>query len=671
LKRTMVGVLIASIASWVAFAAEPAKRRIELSDLHRLVRVSDPQISPDGKSVVCVIARANVKDDVWESELVLVGLPPAAASPRPLTYGRKHVSEPRWSPSGDRIAFLAEAASGKDAKPQIFVLAMNGGDARKITDAPEGVVQFAWQPGGASVAYVSADEPANKKAAEAHDDAFEVGLNDYLSKAAAPAYHVWVVPAAGGTARRVTSGSWTLPVDETAAPLSFSPDGKKLLFTRVPESSFGAVDRSRVQVLDVESGQTAALTADDQISTRAAFSPDGSKVAFWRPRDGDFNNENEILVVPAAGGAPADVTRALDRDVVHASWMPDGKSLLVGGMDATRVSLWIQPLDGRAHRLDLGEAVPSWNYSVDANVGRGGAIVFTGSEPRHPAELYYMASPGAKPRRLTDFNADVAALDLGARERIEWQGPDGFREDGVLTYPPDFDPSKKYPLVLVIHGGPTSASVTSFSAPIHLMAARGWVVFSPNYRGSDNLGNAYQRAIFNDAGAGPGRDVMSGLAEVQKRGFVDGSRIGVSGWSYGGYMTSWLIGHYDVWKAAVSGAAVNDLVEEYALSDFNVTNRYSFGNFSSPYVGDAVNSYREQSPITYAAKIKTPTLILCDTGDARVPITQSYQMFRALKDHGVETKFYAYPVSGHFPSDPVRAADVYRRWIDWFAEHLK
>jgi len=518
---------------------------------------------------------------------------------------------------------------------------------------------------------VTADEPANQKEIEAHNDAFEVGLNDFLATAAAPVYHLWMTPAAGGAAKRLTSGAWSLAAGSQAAELSWSPDGRKLLFTRVPESSFGAFDRSRVQVLDVASGRIVPLTNDDVFSHEAVFSPDGSQVAFWRPRDGDLNNENEILVLPSAGGATTDVTRSLDRDILHASWMPDGRSLLVGGHDRTTVALWIQPLSGAARRIPLGDIQPSWFYSVDAHVGGNGAIAFAGSEPLRPTELYYLASVTAAPRRLTDFNSEVAARDLGRREPIEWQGPDGFLEDGVLNYPPDFDPAKKYPLVLAIHGGPQSASTTAFQPLAHLLAARGWVVFQPNYRGSDNLGNAYQRAIFNDAGAGPGRDVMSGLEEVEKRGFVDHGRIGVSGWSYGGFMTSWLTGHYGVWKAAVAGAAVNDLVEEYALSDFNVTDRYAFEKFSSPYVGNAIKAYREQSPLTYAASIKAPTLILCDTGDARVPITQSYQMFRALRDNGLTTRFIAIPVAGHFPSDPVRAADVYRRWIDWFAEYLK
>jgi dipeptidyl aminopeptidase/acylaminoacyl peptidase len=195
------------------------------------------------------------------------------------------------------------------------------------------------------------------------------------------------------------------------------------------------------------------------------------------------------------------------------------------------------------------------------------------------------------------------------------------------------------------------------------------VVFSPNYRGSDNLGNAFERAIFNDAGAGPGRDVMAGLAALERKGFIDESRIGVSGWSYGGYMTSWLIGHYHIWKAAVSGAAVNDLAHEYALSDNNVSVRYTING--PPWSPKQAEAYRAQSPITYARDIKTPTLILSDTGDARVPITQSYLMYHALKDNGVTVQFLAYPVAGHSPGDPVRQPDVYRRWVEWMDRYLR
>ena len=214
-----------------------------------------------------------------------------------------------------------------------------------------------------------------------------------------------------------------------------------------------------------------------------------------------------------------------------------------------------------------------------------------------------------------------------------------------------------------------SASLERFNAWAQLIAAKGFVVFEPNYRGSDNLGNAYQRAIFKDQGDGPGKDVMAGLEAVKKRGFVDDKKIAVTGWSYGGYMTTWLIGHYHVWKTAIAGAAVTDLVDQYNLSDGNVARRAIYGG--SPWTGDDLARYREQSPITYARDVKTPTLIVATTGDARVTVTQSYKFYHALKDNGVPVKFVAYPVPGHFPGDPARQKDVYRRWVAWLDEQLR
>ena len=271
-------------------------------------------------------------------------------------------------------------------------------------------------------------------------------------------------------------------------------------------------------------------------------------------------------------------------------------------------------------------------------------------------------------KRLTDFNQEVASLDLGKTETIQWEGPDGFHMDGVVTYPPDFAANRKYPLVLYVHGGPRSASKEVFSARAQLLAANGWVIFEPNYRGSDNLGNAFQSAIWNDSGDGPGRDVMSGVDLLKKRGFVDETRMAVSGWSYGGYMTTWLLGHYPVWKVAIAGAAVTNWLDQYNLGDANVRRGAAFGG--SPYVGDNMANYLAQSPISFVSKIKAPTLVLSDTGDYRVPITQSYELYHALKDNGVPTKFYAYPVTGHSPSDPVRQRDVDRRWIGWLKEYL-
>jgi dipeptidyl aminopeptidase/acylaminoacyl peptidase len=667
-----------------AGAAEPAQKgalgpakeqglgkRFELADLGKLVRLSDPRIAPDGKSIVLVVSRPNYEKNKYDSQLVLVTV--ATGAQRILTYDREDVSQPRWSPSGDRLGFLAKVGTGKEAKLQLFVLPMNGGDAKRITNVPGGVQHYTWKPDGQQIAFAAADEPENKKTIEKNEDAFEVGDNGYLVTAAPAPSHIWLVAADGGKARRLTSGTWSLPVipppGPPASPLSWSPNGKSIAFVRQELPHFGDSEQRTVQILDVASGTARALTGHKLFENFPSFSPDGSKVAFWYPRDGDPNNFHEICMAPAAGGEAKCLTRPLDRCLYQSIWMPDGKSLLVGGNDGTRVSMWVQPLDGPARRLELGSVSPSWSFWVDANVGKNGELAFTGSEARHPTELYYMASADSAPRRLTEFNQEVAALDLARPETVSWNGPDGFREDGVLMLPPGFSPQRKYPLVLLVHGGPHAASTESFSALPQLFAAHDFLVFMPNYRGSDNLGNAYYRAIFKDAGAGPGKDVMAGVEAVKQRGFIDPERIAVTGWSYGGYMTTWLIGHYHIWKTAVAGAAVTDLSDQYNLSDGNVARRYAYGG--SPWVGGYDQHYREQSPITYASQIRTPTLILSDTGDARVPITNSYRLYHALKDNNVPVKFFAWPVSGHSPADPVRTRDVDRRWLTWLDEHLR
>ena len=671
LRGALIATLALSLGLFGGASLSAQMRHIELNDYAKITSVSDPQISPDGRSIVFVVSRPNLEQDRSDRELVLIDI--ATGAQQVLTYERKEVGSPRWSPNGDRLAFVAADGTGKDAKPQVFVLPMTGGEARKITDALNGIEQLAWRPDGKEIAYVTSDEPENKKEIEKHHDAFEAGDNDFLATEAALPSHIWILPAEGGKARRLTSGAWSLPKSappsSPASPISWSPDGKWLLFTRQEYPQQGDADLTTLQVLNAETGEIRKLTKHDKFESFGLFSPDGSHVAYWYPRDGDPNNENEILVTQTTGGDGSDATRSIDHDLMRAIWMPDGNSLLVGGHDGTQTSLWVQPLAGAAKKLPLGDISPSWLFWVDAFVGRKGEIAFTGSTPTQPSELYYIAPANEKPRRLTDFNREIASLALGKAERFEWKGPDGFQEDGVLFYPPDFQKDHKYPLVLIIHGGPQASTTTQFSFLPQLMATHGFVVFSPNYRGSDNLGNAYQRAIWNDAGDGPGRDVIAGIDALKKRSFIDTSKIGVTGWSYGGYMTSWLIGHYQIWKAAVAGAPVTDLYDEYNLADGNVSARYSFKG--SPYMGENLKDYRAQSPITYAAQMKTPTLILHDTGDARVTITQGYSLYHALKDNGVPVKFIVYPVAGHFPGDPVRAMDVDRRWVEWMDQYLK
>lgn len=642
-----------------------------LSDLAKIVNVSDPQVSPDGKSIVFVVSRPDYDLNVYRSELVLIDI--ATRHQRTLTHDRKGVNSPRWSPSGDRLGFMANDSNNRQ---QLFVMPMTGGDSEQLTTAGSGIQQYAWRPDGEAIAFAASDEAPIKTGQERFDDAFEVGNNDFLVTAKPLPMHLWLVSLNGPKATRLTSGNWSLPISHPPfappSPISWSPDGKSIVFTKVATAYSGDANQSTIQQLNVESGQYQPITGHAKYEGYPAFSPDGSHIAYQYPRDGQIKNGAEIYVTSRRLGEGADITRPIDRDFVRALWMPDGKSLLVGANDGTTVALWVQPLDGKPLRLKMGDICPSWAFWIDMSVGPGSGIAFTGTEPHRPAELYYLPDPTAKPQRLTDFNAWSESLEFGKTETVEWDSPDGHHEDGVLTFPPDFSSNWKYPLVLWIHGGPPAASHETFSPMTDLIAAQGWVVFEPNYRGSDNLGNKYQAAISDDAGEGPGRDVMAGIGAVKKRGFVDQSNVAVTGWSYGGFMTTWLLSHFNGWKTAITGAAITDWVEYYDLSDFNVriADGFAAGPPGSPYVENRMKAYVEQSPSTYFQKITTPTLILADTGDHRVPISQSYRLYHALKDRGVPTQFFAYPVPGHVPNDPIRGRDILRRWVAWLSQYL-
>src|SRR5881296_2292618 len=387
--------LVLGLSLGLAAPAAAQGKRLELPDLQRLVNVADPALSPDGKTVACIVSRVNWSDDRFDPDLVLVDV--ATGAQRRLTFERKGLGAPQWSPAGDRLAFLATAGSGDKGAPQVFVLDMRGGEARKITDAPgAGVEQFAWKPDGTEIAYVAADEPENKKDIEAHNDAFEVGDDGYLTTAAPTPSHLWMVPVGGGTARRLTHGAWSLaksqPPGPPSSPLAWSPDGKSLLFTQQATPHFGDAEESVVMVLDVATSESRKLTAHKAFEGYASYSPDGSRIAYWYPRDGDPNNVNDIHVTSAAGGDGTVQTRAVDRNLVRAVWMPDGKSLLLGGHDGTRTALWLMPLGGAAKGIDLGEVSPAWGFWIDVSVGKDGAITFAGSTPDRPTELYYLPS---------------------------------------------------------------------------------------------------------------------------------------------------------------------------------------------------------------------------------------------------------------------------------------
>jgi dipeptidyl aminopeptidase/acylaminoacyl peptidase len=645
-------------------AALPA-RAFDFGDARRIVTVGEPQIAPDGTQVVFVRGKADFKNDRNDRQLVLIDVRTRVA--RQLTWDRKGVSSPRWSPDGRSIAFTALDNDEKSPQDQIFILRLDGGDAQQITHAKNGVNSYDWSPDGRRFAYTMQDDDPNAAKADKHLDAFQVQDNDYLHRDATPPVHVWVCNVDGSHPRRLTSGAWSaaLAGPDGGGDLSWSPDSTTIAFEHFPTPFVGDSLVSYIALVNADNGRVRRLVHGEAMQDGPQFAPRRTLVAYGRNTRGDYTQGRDVYVTDTSGTRVADLRSQLDRNSNDTAWNGSGDALWVATPDATRVSLWYWPLRGNIRRVDLGSAQPS----VLGNSAKNGAFVFAASSATHPSEIYLLSSPSAKPTVLTHENDFVAKTGLAREVAVSWRSTKGnFAEDGVLVYPLHYRGGKA-PLVLLIHGGPQGASTLGWGSQPQIFAAHGFFVFEPNYRGSTNLGDAYQHAITDDAGDGPGKDVMAGLATVEREYPIDTSRIGVSGWSYGGYMTSWLIGHYHVWKAAVSGASLDDWLDDYNIAFYYDTDVPFFRG--KPWNPSNTPEWREQSPIADAPQATTPTLIMGDIGDNNVTITNSFKLYHALKDNGTTVKFIAYPVAGHFPSDPVRSEDVQKNWLNWLEQYLK
>jgi dipeptidyl aminopeptidase/acylaminoacyl peptidase len=661
LKGLAIAALLALSAQTVVAAAP---RTITEDDVRRVVSIGSPVVSPDGKTAVIEVTRVVWNDDKRKSELVAVDL--ANGAQRVLTYDRTGLSDPAYSPDGTRLAFIADEGSGDDAQSQVFVMPLSGGDARPITKAKAGVDQFAWRPDGKAIAYAASDAKPNRKGPDKYRDSFVFTTEPIVARERPQPSHLYVVGALGGRAAQLTFGPQSIATGEAQSALSWSPDGRTLAFTIVPNAILNDQSYSHVDLLDVATKKLRALTGHTAWESNALFAPDGKHIAYLYSGGDNQINLTQLYVTTPQGGAGSAISAPLDRGVYDFAWTPDSKALLFKAPDRASIALVRAPLEGSLERVDLGDLIMSSGLS-DA-MTQDGTLAFTATSTKQPQELYVRSSAG-KTRRLTDFNASIAQLHLASSQRLTFPTSTGVQGDAVLFTPPDFSPARKYPMVVYIHGGPTSSSARSFDFYAQVMAARGWLVLRPNYRGSDDLGLAYQRAVFADPEAGPGKDIMAAVNAVRSRGIVDDSRIAVSGWSYGGIMTAWMISKYHIWKAAVSGASVDDWATDYGVSDDSLADIDLF--HGSPYIARYADEWRRASAITYAADVATPVLILSDVGDNRDAFATSSMYWRALRDNHKDATLRVWPVNGHFPRDPVRAADVYHYWIGYIAQHFR
>ena len=646
---------------------------LQIGDMARLVDLEEPAITPNGARVALIAIDQDVAHAAYVNSLVLVDV--RTGRIRTLVRGGD-VAVPRWSPDGTRLAYLARpSASGI----RQLVVRSSSGRSLQLTHSQGDVIDAAWSPDGATLAYVAEDPPARTPF-------FYAGDNDYTQTALTPADHLWIVPAAGGARRRITGGTWTIaPTDPGgifSPQIAWTRDGRDVTYTRVENTFSGDSEYSTLWQVDVATRATHKLTAHPALELSPSYSPDGAQLTYWYPLGADFNAENTLRL---AGADDRQLLPAFDRNVAGSLWMPDGRHVLFCATDGTEEGVWTAGLTGAAQRLSLGDlhvvcdpySSSTFDAGIAAGVARDGSIAFLATTARSARELYYLPAGTSTPRQLTHFNSFLSKVQVGTMTELRWTGPGGFAEDGVVTYPPSFDEDRsrgvKDPVVLLIHGGPGLSSTRDFvyeQWPLaQMIASRGYVVLQPNYRGSDNLGNAYMTAIVGNTVAGPGSDVLAGLDALGRLGTADTSRVAVSGWSYGGELTSWLIGHDHRWRAAVSGAAVNSEFDEYNLSTSNVQDRYPL--LASPYRGDGWRIYSENSPITYYAQITTPTLIWGTTQDPVVPITQSYALYHALTENHVPVRFAVFPATTHGPADPRQTAALTKLWLDWLDGHLR
>jgi len=671
-RLAFISLPVAALLALASAAAGAAAAPIGLTDFRMLVGIGAPQFSPDGTQIAFLTLRADFVDDRYDATLRVISA--AGGEPRTVVQDISDMDMPRWSPDGRTLAFIGKVG---DREAQLYTVPAAGGTPTELGDAPNGVQQYSWSPDGSTIAYVTPDDsPLSAQDQRTHHDLFTIHDDDYLADKPAVPSHIWLLSVKTGKARQLTRGSTS--VLETAPPISggisapsWSADGRWIVYAQQADADDSDSDRTTIVAVNAASGAEHPITAQRTYEYAPSFAPKGDRVAYLYLHGPGAISDNDLFVASTAGNDARDISAGLDRNIyANFAWLPDGSGLVAMADDHVGSKLYIQPVHGQGHALNLGTL-----NAMDVAASATGALAVVADGAAQAPELYILRTADSVPQRLTHLNAALAAFAYPQSVEVQWHAPDGQPNDGILTYPNGYQPGKRYPLVVFSHGGPEAASSQDFDVPEigplrDLFAARGFLVFEPNYRGSDNLGNAHEHAIYRDPGAGPDSDVLSGIRMLQGRGIVDNSRIAAVGHSYGGYMTGWLITHQHFWRCAVVADGALDWTEEYELSGAGnlAWTRDSLGG--GPWDKQSAALYRTGSPMSYAADITTPTLILSGTDDTTVPITESFELYHALRSRGIPVKFIGIPGAHHSPQDPVHAELYYRAITDWVAAQL-
>ena len=621
----------------------------------RVARVSSPRISPDGSRVAYVVSETRMdKDKPWKSVDQLWVVPTAgpASAARQYTRGEESVSGVEWSPDGKIIAFLMNAGEEKDKKPQVWFQYADGGEPWQVTKHKPGVRSFDFSPDGKTLALVAV-EPESSAQEQRTKDKDDAQVVDHDFKLA----QLWRWDIAAGQAKEIVKGNFTV------GDARWSPDGSKIAFTKNPTPLLDDTWHQSAWVADVASGEEHELRGTSRYTHTVRWSPDGKSVAFLT-NEGNPEFHTSLNVARADGRECRNVSEKFELNAAEPLWAADSKTIYFSTNTRESVEVFqvnvaagsVEQITAKAGALNLAQ------FSKNGHTAVG-----TWTDPMHPAEVFRSDSRFEKVEPITDQNAWLKDYALGQTEVIRWNSKDGTEVDGIVTKPVDFDASRKYPFLLNPHGGPTGDSLLLFNPAEQVMAANGYVLLEPNFRGSTGRGEKYARANEKDWGGGDYQDDMSGVDAVVQKGWADPDRLGAYGWSYGGYMTFWIDTQTDRFKAISPGAGLPDLYSMYSQTDIHNYLGLFFG-LKAPW--DNFDEYWKHSPMKYVDQVKTPTMILHGQADTRVPIAQAEEFYQALKERHLPVEFVTYPRENHGFSEPRHIQDRMQRYLVFFGKYL-
>ena len=649
------------------------QRGITPEDYFAFESLSDPHLSPDGKLVAYVVTKVDRAQNRRNSAIWMVAADGVRA-PWQFTTNPQSATSPRWSPDGRSLAFLssrpAEGIAQEQPRPQVYVLSLEGGEARRVTNLKNGVSLFQWSPDGLRLVVVSRIGPSDSRPPGKEDSKDRSDVRHYKNTSYKfndsgwfddRRTHLWIVESKSGNAKQITEGDEWNDSDP-----QWSPDGTKLAFVSNRTGKEYEQNRNtEVWVIPAEGGALTKISDHAESDNSPRWSPDGKTIAFTGTTQ--EREHPKIWLAPATGSA-ASVLAANGLDLIPTGleWSDDGRALF-----------FETGVKGESHlfRVDLASKaiaqVTTGARAVRAVDFGKGAMVYTVNDFKHLDDLYVSDLSGKNERQLTHLNqAWWQQLQLAEVERFTYQSADNWNVDGFIVKPLGYQEGKKYPLILNVHGGPAGMYGVDWFHEFQVYAAKGYGVLYTNPRGSTGYGQKFERGIFGEWGGKDYQDVMNGLDAALKRyAWIDADKLGVTGGSYGGFMANWIVGHTDRFKAAVTLRSVVNFISDEGTRDGAYGHKDDFGGD----LFEKFDLYWDRSPLKYAKNVKTPTLILHSDNDFRVPLEQGEQWFRALKHYGVTTEIVMFPRENHNltrTGEPKHLVESLNWQLYWFARFI-